>query len=133
MHQLIQRKPKLIQHAMSGFAANGDKLPQSFHTLWDILTNTVADPEAGEVFCILDALDECAEAGRYQIINALGIFYQHASSRKNASQLKMCITSRPYPDIKRRFTDLTTNFPTIRLRGEHESDIISHEIDLVIK
>jgi hypothetical protein len=133
LHQLIQRKPKLIQHAMSSFAANGDKLSQSFHTLWDILTNTVADPEAGEVFCILDALDECAEAGRYQIINALGIFYQHASSRKNASQLKMCITSRPYPDIERRFTDLTTNFPTIRLRGEHESDIISHEIDLVIK
>jgi ankyrin repeat protein len=133
LHQLFQRKPKLIQHAMSGFAANGDKLPQSFHTLWDILTKTVADPEAGEVFCILDALDECAEAGRYQIINALGIFYQHASSRKNASQLKICITSRPYPDIERRFTDLTTNFPTIRLRGEHESDIISHEIDLVIK
>ena len=45
----------------------------------------------------------------------------------------MCITSRPYPDIERRFTDLTTNFPTIRLRGEHESDIISHKIDLVIK
>jgi hypothetical protein len=75
LHQLIQRKPKLIQHAMSGFAANGVKLFQSFHTLWDILTNTVADPEAGEVFCILDALDKCAEAGRYQIINALGIFY----------------------------------------------------------
>jgi ankyrin repeat protein len=133
LHQLFQRKPKLIKHAMSDFAANGNKFPQLFHTLWDILINTVADPEAGEVVCILDALDECVEAGRYQIINALRTFYQQASSGKNTSQLKICVTSRPYPDIERRFTDLTDKFPTIRLHGEQESDVISHEIDLVIK
>jgi hypothetical protein len=65
LHQLFSREPKLIEYAMSSFKANGEKIVQSFHILWDILTNAVADPQAGEVFCILDALDECKEVGRY--------------------------------------------------------------------
>ncbi|KAF1813100.1 HET-domain-containing protein [Eremomyces bilateralis CBS 781.70] len=133
LHQLFRQKPTLIKHAMPDFAANGHQLSQSFHILWSILIKTVADRNAGEVFCVLDALDECAEGGQYQIINALSSFYQQASSGNNASRLKICVTSRPYPGIERRFTDLTSNFPTIRLHGEQESDIISHEIDLVIK
>ncbi|KAF1810203.1 hypothetical protein P152DRAFT_460706, partial [Eremomyces bilateralis CBS 781.70] len=133
LHQFFRQKPALIKHAMLDFTANGDKLSQSFHILWSILIKIVADRNAGEVFCVLDALDECAEAGQYQIINALSSFYQQASSRNNTSRLKICITSRPYPDIERRFTDLTSNFPTIRLHGEQESDEISREIDLVIK
>ncbi|KAF1809210.1 HET-domain-containing protein [Eremomyces bilateralis CBS 781.70] len=133
LHQLFRRKPTLIKHAISDFAANGHQLSQSFHTLWGILIKTVADRNAGEVFCVLDALDECTKAGQYQIINALSSFYQQASSGNDSSRLKICITSRPYPDIERRFTDLTSNFPTIRLHGEQESDEISREIDLVIK
>ncbi|KAF2809192.1 uncharacterized protein BDZ99DRAFT_46958 [Mytilinidion resinicola] len=133
LHQLFSQKPTLLKHAMSDYAANGDKLTQSFHTLWSILTKAVADPRAGEVFCVLDFLDECAEAGRYQIIEALDTFYQHASSGKNPSKLKMLVTSRPYLDIERRFTELVSKFPTIRLRGERESHAISREIDDVIK
>ncbi|KAF1817296.1 hypothetical protein P152DRAFT_463500 [Eremomyces bilateralis CBS 781.70] len=133
LHQLFRRKPTLIKYTMLDFAANGDKLSQPSHTLWSILIKTVADRNTGEVFCVLDALDECAEAGQYQIITALSSFYQQAISGNNTSQLKICVTSHPYPDIKRRFTDLTSNFPTIRLRGKQESDKISHEINQVIK
>jgi ankyrin repeat protein len=132
LHQLFSQKPTLIDYAMSEDAINGDKLTRSFHTLWSILTKAVADPKAGEIFCILDALDECAEVGRYQIINAVSVFYQ-ASSRRNASRLKFFVTSRPYLDIERRFTDLISNFPMIRLQGEQESYTISREIDIVIK
>src|SRR5262249_46254453 len=92
-----------------------------------------SDPKAGEVVCILDALDECAESGRYQIIDALSAFYKQSTSRRSSSQLKFLVTSRPYYDIERRFANLIRNFPTIRLQGEKESETISHEINIVIK
>jgi ankyrin repeat protein len=92
-----------------------------------------ADPNAGEVVCILDALDECAESGRHQIIDSLNSFYKESSSSEAGSNLKFLVTSRPYIDIERRFADLTRNFPTIWLRGEMESNTISSEIDVVIK
>jgi ankyrin repeat domain-containing protein 50 len=134
LHQLFSQKRSLIQHAMADYEVEGNQLPQSFHKLWSILTKATSDSRAGEVVCILDALDECEESGRYEIIDALNTFYKQAtSSKRSASQLKFLVTSRPYFDIERRFTDLTRTFPTIRLQGEKESEAISCEINIVIK
>ena len=134
LHQLFSQKQSLIQYAMEDYAAEGNQLPQLFHKLWSILTKAASDSRAGEVVCILDALDECEESGRYKIIDALNAFYKQAiSSGRNSSQLKFLVTSRPYFDIERRFIDLTRSFPTIRLQGEKESEAIRREIDIVIK
>ena len=133
LHQLFSQKPILIEYAMSDYAADGDKLPQLFHKLWDILIKAAADPNAGSVVCVLDALDECREVGRYQIIDAVTTFYKHAKPQKSSSQLKFLITSRPYIDMERRFTTLISAFPTSRLQGEEETEAISREIDIVIK
>jgi hypothetical protein len=122
-----------MQYAIQDYAAEGDQLSQSFHKLWSILTKATADSRADEIICILDALDECEESGRYQIIDALNTFYKKASSRQSTSQLKFLVTSRPYNVISRRFRDLIRNFPTIRLQGERESEAISYEIDIIIK
>ena len=122
-----------MQHAMPDYNAEGDKLSQSFHKLWSILTKATSDPTAREVVCILDALDECAELGRYEIIDALSAFYKHSTSRQSTSRLKFLVTSRPYFDIERRFANLIRQFPTIRLHGEKESKAISHEINIVVK
>jgi hypothetical protein len=121
----------LIHHALSDFCAEGSQLPKSFHKLWSILTQTISDPKAGEVICILDALDECEASERYEIITALNTFF--GSSQKNTSKLKFLVTSRPYFDIETRFKRLTRDIPTIRLQGEKESTAISREIDIVIK
>ena len=130
LHQLFSRKQSLIQHAMQDYTIDGDKLPILFHKLWGILIKATSDPKAGEVVCILDALDECAEAERYQIINTLGTFYKQSQS---SSQLKFLVTSRPYFDIERKFASLIRHFPTVRLHGEGESEAISREIDIVIR
>jgi hypothetical protein len=45
---------------------------------------------------------------------------------------KFLVTSRPYLDIERRFTELTHDMPTVRLKGEKESKAISEEINRVI-
>ncbi|KAJ5972573.1 uncharacterized protein N7479_002491 [Penicillium vulpinum] len=133
LHQLFSQRNSLIQHAMKDYIAEGSKLPRLFQKLWAILLKAASDPKAGEIICILDGLDECAEKGRYQIIDVLSAFYKQAISEESGSRLKFLITSRPYYDIQRRFSELTHNFPTIRLAGEEESEAIGREIDRVIK
>jgi hypothetical protein len=132
LHQLFSRTPGLVKHAMPDYGNNGNKLPQSFQTLWKAFLAAAADPLAGKIVCILDAIDECTETGRNQFIDALKVFYETSASKR--SQLRFLITSRPYLDIERQFADLIRSYPTtIRLHGERESSSISREINLVIK
>ncbi|KAI9765965.1 MAG: hypothetical protein M1840_006972, partial [Geoglossum simile] len=133
LHQLFSQRKFLIQHAIPAYGNEGHQLPTLFHKLWAILTEAATDPKAGEVICILDALDECEESGRYNIIKALNAFYKKVNSAEgNLSRFKFLATSRPYLDIERRFTELTHDMPTVHLQGEKESKAISEEINLVI-
>jgi hypothetical protein len=132
LHQLFSQKQSLIQYAKQDYLTEGNHLQHNYHKLWGILVNAASDSKAGQIICILDALDECAEAERYQIIDTLSTFYRQGE-RENGSQLKFLITSRPYFDIERRFAALIQHFPTIRLHGERESEAISREIDIVIR
>jgi ankyrin repeat domain-containing protein 50 len=134
LHQLFSRKPRLLKYAIPDFRSNGTELPKLFSKLWGILEGAAADLEAGEIICILDALDECKESDRLMLIDILRQFYGYGvSTRKEKTALKFLITSRPYFDIERRFKQLTKDIPTIRLAGEDETASISQEIDIVIK
>lgn len=129
LHQLFSQNQSLIQHAIQDYKTEGNHLPYSFHKLWGILTKAASDPKARDIVCVLDALDECAEAERYQIIDTLSTFYKQSQS---SSRLKFLVTSRPYFDIERKFANLVRHFPLVRLHGERESETISREIDIVI-
>ena len=61
LHQFFGQKWQLIHHALADYVAEGSHLPKSFYKLWNILTRAMTDPRAGEVICVLDALDECEE------------------------------------------------------------------------
>ncbi|OCL00607.1 ankyrin, partial [Cenococcum geophilum 1.58] len=133
LHQLFSQRRFLIQYAIPDYESEGNLLPTLFHKLWTILTKAATNPKAGEVVCILDALDECEESGRYDIIKALSAFYKKANNTEgNPSKFKFLATSRPYLDIERRFTELTHDMPSVHLQGEKESRAISEEINLVI-
>lgn len=94
--------------------------------MWHLLLTVAQHPEAGEIVCIVDALDECQEKDKDIFIHSLNDLY---SSQNNfESQLKFLVASRPYYDIEESF-----DRNTIRLAGEDESESIKHEIDLVIK
>ncbi|CAG7998602.1 unnamed protein product [Penicillium salamii] len=133
LHQLLTQRVDLISYAMKAYKVEGDKLPQLFEKLWGILLKAAEDSKAGEIVCILDGLDECPKTERYQFIKALVNFYKKSASQESKSRLKFLITSRPYLDIERQFTELNQQFPEIRLSGENESESISREIDMVIR
>ena len=134
LHQLFDQRKPLIKHAMSDFRSNGMYLSGLFDRLWNILKEAAADPEAGKITCIIDALDECEELGRNKLLSVLDRFYNSSTgtNRRNMA-LKFLITSRPYFHIERHLENLISKYPVIRLAGEEETHVISREINLVIK
>ncbi|KAE8168021.1 hypothetical protein BDV40DRAFT_295143 [Aspergillus tamarii] len=133
LRQLFIAQPQLLQDAvLNKLETDGDKLVQSFSELWHILVSASASSKAAEIICILDALDECQDGDRNQLISAVREFY---SGRHKRSKLKFLITSRPYDHIRRGFWELEKQLPTIHLSGDSEEEVkdISHEIGLVIE
>jgi hypothetical protein len=133
LRQLFLAKPHLLRDSiLDRLDIDGDKFPQSFHDLWSTLTSVAVDHNAGEIVCILDALDECQDSDRSKLIRAVRNLYVADS---NKFSLKFLLTSRPYGHIRREFRELENSLPTIHLSGEGEIEVekISREIDLVIQ
>ena len=130
LHQLFTEKPLLLQYAMKSFRSHGLQLNAMSSVLWDILMEAADDSEAGEIVCVLDALDECRELDRKTLICKLGDFY--ADSGWATSRLKFLMTSRPYSDIESAFGYEIDCMESISLRGEYETEKISKEINMVI-
>jgi hypothetical protein len=133
LHQLFSDKPALLRkYAIDEFKKNGSKLPTLFEVLWRIFISAITDPEAGQVVCIFDALDECEESTRTPFVQKLAEFYNPS---KLAAYLKLIITSRPNSQIYTSFWCPEWDLQSIRLMGENEAELedISAEIKLVIE
>lgn len=135
LHQLFSAFPSLVKHALMPYHLNGKELLRLFDEMFRILCQAATDPTVGQVVCILDALDECSDEDRFSLIGAITNFYREAnnsSSVEDQPKLKFLLTSRPYSHIHSQFHDLMKEAPTIHLSGDHESEKIKDEIDLVI-
>ncbi|KAH7110502.1 hypothetical protein B0J13DRAFT_462402, partial [Dactylonectria estremocensis] len=121
----------LIEHAMREYKLNGRALINTPESLWKILTAAGDDSEAGSVILVLDALDECADGERRDLIKRLKDFLDR--KRQGVRKVKCLLTSRPYEIIVSEFQEMLNYFPYIRIPGEEESETISQEVNLVIK
>ncbi|KAE8150275.1 hypothetical protein BDV25DRAFT_154691 [Aspergillus avenaceus] len=133
LRQTFIAQPHLLTDSiLDRLETDGEKLVDSFGDLWSIFMDIACSPAAGEVLCVLDALDECRDGDRKQFIQAVEHLYL---SSRSGFDLKFLMTSRPYDHIRRDFSVLEKKLPTIHLSGEGETEValISREIDLVIK
>jgi ankyrin repeat protein len=130
LHQLFSYKPSLIRHAMPEYLKNGIGLTNVATSLWQILENAGADPEAGPVIFVLDALDECIESDFKDLMRMLKNHLHNPKAK--SSKVKFLLTSRPYESITSEFQDLVETFPYIRIPGEDKSDDIIREVNCVI-
>ncbi|KAF7938823.1 uncharacterized protein EAE98_001161 [Botrytis deweyae] len=140
LHQILRTpgNSKLVRHAIPHCDKSGANIRESFAQMWEILMDIVQDEAAGEIICILDALDECEEkegSGRYMLIEKFQKFHNDYIETTNSRNtcFKILVTSRPYFDIERKFKSLTKRYSEITLSGDEESAKISKEIDLVIE
>jgi ankyrin repeat protein len=133
LHQLFQHQPHLLQHAVPAWTKDGNKLQQETDELWRILLSATSDVAASSTTYVLDALDECRDRDRSDLIVKLADFHENTTTQgPRRSWLKFIVTSRPYDDIQRGFEQIPPSLPAIRLRGEQENDQIHAEINRVI-
>ncbi|MCJ1353794.1 MAG: hypothetical protein MMC33_003781 [Icmadophila ericetorum] len=91
LHQLFSAKRELLKYAMPDLRLNGAMLPKLLPTLWSILLRTAADPQAGQVFCILDVLDECEEQRRFELIESFNHVYGNLTHEESGARLKFSL------------------------------------------
>ncbi|KAJ5433545.1 uncharacterized protein N7458_012701 [Penicillium daleae] len=135
LHQLFTHDldNRLVEHALPSHRNYGKGLAQNFAELWRILVNCAGSLDAGEIVCVLDALDECNIDGRRQLIDKLKEFYcQPRHSSKSLSKLKFLITSRPYDDLEASFKKFSGITAYMRFDGDEKSAEINNEVNLVI-
>jgi hypothetical protein len=80
LHQLFDNQRHLLRYTNPAYEKNGDKLSQEEGELWRIFLAATADPEAPNVTCVLDALDECRDDDRWRLIDVLSQFHENSSS-----------------------------------------------------
>ncbi|SLM41431.1 P-loop containing nucleoside triphosphate hydrolase, partial [Lasallia pustulata] len=132
LHQLFENTG-LITYALPSYRNYGKKLRDAFSELWDILVRSARDSEVGEIVCVLDALDECEQNARKQLIEKLVSFFSQMEPHDNPSfALKFLITSRPYDDLEQNFQPLSDVSTYLHFDGDNKSQRIGQEIDLVI-
>lgn len=135
LHQLLTENlnTNLAAYVLPRFTAHGEGLGNIFSELWKSVVEISNDPEAGEIVCILDALDECEKNAREKLLASLVDFYSSLQTRKDSSaRLKFLITSRPYHGIESKLFRLKGSVNYVHLDGETESDKIAQEINIVI-
>src|SRR4029077_4580735 len=74
--QLFMQKCILLSETiLKQFDVYGEKFTSSFSELWNTLLSAAEDKNAGEIVCLLDAIDECEDIGRSQLAKALCKLY----------------------------------------------------------
>ncbi|KAI9650863.1 hypothetical protein NHQ30_000898 [Ciborinia camelliae] len=130
IHQIISLNRHLWKHAIDSWKRNGREICNLHDMMWDILEAMATDTAAGDIVCVIDALDECDTA---HDVRKQFIWRMHKLVfGTQPCRMRFVVTSRPYAQIERIFTGLNLNFPVIRIAGEMESETISREINLVI-
>ena len=120
-------------HAIKIFNNNRENFTKNIDLLWNILATTSADPQAGEIICILNTLNEGRLSELRILLKKLYSFYDDYPRLSDKTALKFLVTSRPLQNITDEFNSLSQKLPTIYLVGEEDTDQIRCEIDLVIE
>ncbi|KAF7941863.1 uncharacterized protein EAE97_006700 [Botrytis byssoidea] len=120
IHQILSKNRHLWTRVLESWKLNGRELCNLHDMMWDILESIANDPAAGDIICVIDALDEC-DSGydmREQFIQRIRMLvYENQPCRMN-----FVVTSRPYSEIEGIFSGMNQNFSIIRIAGEMESE-----------
>ncbi len=105
--QLLRQRPLLFKHIQEDYDQMRDRAFDNFDALWRILLKILADPNAGQIYLLTDALDECDKSTRgfrQAFLTSLAeLFSTYQGS--GIMNVKLLITCRPESDILDELND----------------------------
>lgn len=117
LHQIMVANQSLARHAVDHYKHMENSMASSAATLWGIFENIIRDQQRPDIYCILDALDECEDDSRQWMLTKLNSLF--GKSQRRPRNFRMIVTSRPWEDIEYGF-QLACR---IRLKTEMEEGV----------
>lgn len=96
--QILQQRPILFKHMEPDFLVFGSDLFTNFYSLWRIFSTMTEDEEAGDILCIIDALDECEPDSRRSFLTNLERLFN--SQKNTKTRVRFLVTSRRLSEIE---------------------------------
>ncbi|KAN0081738.1 hypothetical protein V8E54_003036 [Elaphomyces granulatus] len=100
----VLRQTGLFRHIENDFKQKNDFLA-NFDALWRIITSILRDSRSGNVFLLIDALDECDGESRKDLLRALKSLFK---SSDIPMKLKIVLTCRREDDIQAKLNQCST-------------------------
>ena len=101
--QLLRQHPNLFKYIQPDFDLMKGRLFDNFGTLWRILLEVLRGFKAGEIYLLVDALDECEKSTRKALLICLA---ELLSQTGGIANVKLLITCRPEDDIEKHLFDI---------------------------
>jgi hypothetical protein len=112
--QLLRQRPALFKHIKSDFKTMKDALVTDFHALWRILLAMIKDSAAGQVYFLVDALDECEAESRGKLFSELQNLFTTTQPGEQKS-IKFLITIRPDWNTNESFPSASSTILGLRI------------------
>lgn len=116
IHQILTTQRKLIRHVKVAYDIQGPHLVDNFNELWRIFMAITTDKGSGSISIIIDAVDECEESTRVELLMRIATLIREAQSMTSSGSrcIKFLLTSRPlisrqYPLSHLQIEDLDQN------------------------
>ncbi|KAF3801947.1 hypothetical protein GCG54_00015169 [Colletotrichum gloeosporioides] len=125
VYELLSQDHTLVQYARGPHKEHGDAVKHQTKIMWQIIARIAAEAKR-DVYCIFDAVDECAGEGRERLLTDLAIVF--GNSLQTPPRLKVVISSRPWDEGNHLLTEILGSPRTSHLVGENatvQSDIRS--------
>ncbi|CZR67837.1 uncharacterized protein PAC_17736 [Phialocephala subalpina] len=132
LYQLFEQNEHLLNKYGIPEYQKGGSLANLFEPLWNLLVKACRDPDAGQIICILDALDECAASHKRILVTK---FAEFCACNPTSVNFRILMTSRIENALQASFNLGSKSKATfVRLTGEGEKEVaaITKEINLVI-
>jgi hypothetical protein len=132
LYQLFEHNEHLLKKSGIPEYQKGGSLANLFEPLWNLFVKTCRDPDAGQIICILDALDECAASHKRILATR---FAEFCAGNPKDINFRILITSRPETALQAAFnlgSKSKATFVRLTCESEMEMEAITKEINLVI-
>lgn len=98
LYQLLQTRPQLFKHVPQQHLRSTDRAPElPFDTIWKIFTDVLKSAETGDVYCVIDGIDECERESQGILCKAIEKSFTPQSNCEAppTNNIRFLLTSRP--------------------------------------